>query len=594
MQAWPVMWRELCGESRRPFTYWLRVLGASALLLAFFKAGLTMGFFHGLRANAPGLPWDDAISSPSAQGTVLFGWLNSAVFVAIWMLVPLITADAISRERREGTLPLLFLTPLGALSLVVGKSFAQILRALTLWLTMLPWLMMPVILGGVEWKDVLTAVAVSASSLILALTAGLTASCLAKDQVRVFFLAEVLAALFAMLLMASVGWAWSDARAVGLFPSASFASSQASYRAWRLAERSSSWSEAPLTKLTQLFDLTTSQSPRVELHSNWMYFSNPYAEFTTSTQWNDLWSNFPSRAHWVWFTRLLFCLLASVGMFLGLLFLASWQVHRSWRDQPATIRQQELHRALFAQRFLTLVFERSMRRKLDRNPIGWLEQHSAQARLVKWCWCLVILLLEVALTPSANDLYAGQTAVGVLVLLGLAFSAAGSFRYERQSGALELLLVTPLRASQVINGRLRGLCLQFLPTIGVFLVANLYLYFPRWDDRQLVSTLALLAGPAVALPVVGLYCSLQQIGFLTAWLWSCFTTLIAPWIIVRLAFGLGGLSYLVPDVLGRHGRGALSSFACAVLFMQLGLAAWAWQILNRQLSERRFVLRPGG
>ena len=48
------------------------------------------------------------------QGGRLFGYFNTLLFFTIWILVPLVTADCISSERREGTLGLLFLTPLRA------------------------------------------------------------------------------------------------------------------------------------------------------------------------------------------------------------------------------------------------------------------------------------------------------------------------------------------------------------------------------------------------------------------------------------------------------------------------------------------------
>ena len=52
--------------------------------------------------------------------------------MAIWVLVPLLVADCLSRERREGTLGLLFLTPLTANDIVIAKGLSHGLRAVTL------------------------------------------------------------------------------------------------------------------------------------------------------------------------------------------------------------------------------------------------------------------------------------------------------------------------------------------------------------------------------------------------------------------------------------------------------------------------------
>src|SRR5207249_5732175 len=77
----PVMERELRAEARHAFTYWLRALGTSVSLIIFAVMMIDA------RDNAPGL------------GAKLFGNLNTALFITIWLLAPLLTADCLSRER---------------------------------------------------------------------------------------------------------------------------------------------------------------------------------------------------------------------------------------------------------------------------------------------------------------------------------------------------------------------------------------------------------------------------------------------------------------------------------------------------------------
>src|SRR2546427_10488082 len=115
MTLLPVISRELRASARHAFTYYLRLLGAGALVLASLLFGLEHGF------------------GPTLGGR-LFAQLHSTLFLAIWVLVPLLTADCLSRERREGTLGLLFLTRLRATDIVVAKGLAHGLRALSLWL----------------------------------------------------------------------------------------------------------------------------------------------------------------------------------------------------------------------------------------------------------------------------------------------------------------------------------------------------------------------------------------------------------------------------------------------------------------------------
>ena len=140
----PVIERELRAAARHAFTYLLRVAGALLLLVAFVMFEL-----HG--HSGPG------------SGGQLFGWFHAALFCAIWLLVPLLAADCLSRERREGTLPLLFLTLLKPRDIVCAKGLAHGLRALTLWLAVLPVTTICFLIGGVGWHEVLLSVAVNFS-----------------------------------------------------------------------------------------------------------------------------------------------------------------------------------------------------------------------------------------------------------------------------------------------------------------------------------------------------------------------------------------------------------------------------------------------
>ena len=110
----PVLVRELNAESRRPANYWLRVVGPAALLLFFLLIALTKARL------APG------------EGGRLFGDCNGILFIAIWIVAPMLTADCISREKRDGTLGLLFLTPLNPGSIVIAKGLVNALRGLAL------------------------------------------------------------------------------------------------------------------------------------------------------------------------------------------------------------------------------------------------------------------------------------------------------------------------------------------------------------------------------------------------------------------------------------------------------------------------------
>src|SRR6266700_2957027 len=181
MNLLPVLVRELRAQSRQPMTYWLRVIGLGAMI--------------GVLALV------DLRGAPSELGGRLFSALNATLFLSIWIFVPLLTADTISREKREGTLGLLFLTPLTPIGIVFGKSLIHTVRAITLFMAVLPALALPFLLGGLTWKDCVVSLLLNSSALVLALAAGLLASTLATDSRRALALALALSFGFAYLFM---------------------------------------------------------------------------------------------------------------------------------------------------------------------------------------------------------------------------------------------------------------------------------------------------------------------------------------------------------------------------------------------------------
>src|SRR6476619_4992881 len=104
INAAPVVFRELRAESRRGVNYWLRVLAAGVIIVVFASLISTSQL--------------DA----SQIGLALFSALHSTLLFGFWIVAPLMTADCVSGEKRDGTLGLLFLTPLRVLDVIAGKS----------------------------------------------------------------------------------------------------------------------------------------------------------------------------------------------------------------------------------------------------------------------------------------------------------------------------------------------------------------------------------------------------------------------------------------------------------------------------------------
>ena len=117
------------------------------------------------------------------------GQAGAAVFATIGMLAGIWalfigcqqTADSLGRERREGTLGLLFLTDLKGRDVVMGKLFASGLDTVFHLVGMAPVLAVPLLLGGVGLGQLGMLMLALVNGLFLSLTAGLVASLMARD-----------------------------------------------------------------------------------------------------------------------------------------------------------------------------------------------------------------------------------------------------------------------------------------------------------------------------------------------------------------------------------------------------------------------------
>jgi ABC-type transport system involved in cytochrome c biogenesis permease component len=133
MNALPLVARELRIRARQKTTYWTRcAIGGLAMMAA---AGEMM-----TSANA---------TNPNLVGQATFRMVSWLGFLLACGCA-LVTADALSRERREGTLGLLLLTKLKGYDVVLGKLCASGLMASFALFGILPALGIVVLAGGVS------------------------------------------------------------------------------------------------------------------------------------------------------------------------------------------------------------------------------------------------------------------------------------------------------------------------------------------------------------------------------------------------------------------------------------------------------------
>src|SRR6185503_6919235 len=130
MNALPLIVRELRIRARQKTTYWTRcAIGGLAMMAA---AAETMTF-----ANA---------TNPNLVGQSTFRIVSWLAFLLAGGCA-LVTADTLSRERREGTLGLLLLTKLKGYDVVLGKLCASGLTASFALFGILPALGLVVLAG---------------------------------------------------------------------------------------------------------------------------------------------------------------------------------------------------------------------------------------------------------------------------------------------------------------------------------------------------------------------------------------------------------------------------------------------------------------
>jgi ABC-type transport system involved in multi-copper enzyme maturation permease subunit len=522
MTVLPVIARELRASARQPFTYYLRVLGVTALLLASLLFGLHFGF-------------------EPALGSLLFAALHTTLFGAIWVLVPLLTADCISRERREGTLGLLFLTPLKGTDIVVAKGLVHGLRAMTLWLAVLPVLTIPFLMGGVSWAEAVLSVMVNANAMCCALAAGLLASAWSKEWLRSLLGAALLACAFLMLVCAEAGWFMLHA---------------------------STFSRPGQFEITWERSLTAGLFVFANMGQDWSGFFR--------------WAR-PGNLFWALGQTTLVSLLTLVAAIL----VAGAKTRRSWQEEPPSRRVVWAQRTFCTPVLWVSFFRRWMRRKLERNPIGWLEQRTWSGRLVTWGWLAVLISIYSAVLTdrqflmNANGL---QETMAWLLAGSMAMSAAGSFRRERDSGVLELLLVSPLGENQIISGRLGGLWSQFLPAAGLLMSVWAYCstFLPNGSTVG-VGLFFLMA--FLTVPVFGLYFSLRCRNFITAFLAAVAVGLLLPLILPPALRSLWLTVFNPSEDFSWAPRPSWGAAACQAL-----LAIVCWDRLCVRLRERAFPL----
>ena len=162
MTILPLIERELRIRARSRAVYWTRFAVALVGMLLCLRA---LSLYSGL----PGQTQAMLVGHMAFQSIVM-----AAFILCCW--AGLLTVDGISRERREGTLGLLWLTGVKALDVLLGNFGAAGLTCLCALVAILPVIMLPVLAGGVTGGEAFRTMLVLFDTMLLSLAAGLWAS----------------------------------------------------------------------------------------------------------------------------------------------------------------------------------------------------------------------------------------------------------------------------------------------------------------------------------------------------------------------------------------------------------------------------------
>lgn len=474
----PIVERELRVAARQKLTHWSR-FGAALLALAVMFWLLAV--------------WGESRISGSETGKLLFTMMSSLSFFFCLAVGGYATADCISAERRHGTLGLLFLTDLKGYDVVLGKLAASSVGTVYALLAIVPVLAVPLLMGGVVKELVWCAALGLLNTLFFALTAGLFVSSVSRDERK--------AVSGTLGLIAGI--------TAGLPALAGF------WQMW--------FSQGERSEVAQALTIC---SPAFGFFDG---LFGPVAQGVVG---------------WRKFVPSMLITHVMAWLFLG---LACVIVPRTWREHGENRPQLAPWRERLRRDGLLGFFRRS-KRVLDGNPVAWLVNRQPGRMFGPWTvlvFCGAGWL--VGMFTVGEDWLSQPVPIFFMVMMhgllkyDLSGSACRRFAEDRQSGAMELLLATPLTVEEILQGQRIALWRRYLGPVVVVLVADALLFSAGMksadgsDAMELVASvvacMVMLVVDAYALSWLGMWEGMTSRSFMLAWVKTMAWLLWLPWVV---------------------------------------------------------------
>lgn len=405
MTLLPVVARELRVRARHGRTYLRRIaVGCVALFLAWYI-------------------FESELGSPTAGRGIFLALAWIGFFYAL-SAGPRLTADAISRERRENTLGLLFLTRLKGYDVALGKLVGSSAESVYALLAAAPVLGLSMLLGGVSLKQFLLASGSIGATLFFSLAAGLLASCFSTRSASAFLRTSLLVGAIVL---------------------------------------------GPYLLIVSSSTLRNSSAPAF-----WAMLPSPltvHMMATSPTAFRG--ASLPPGAIWI--------ALGAVTLEGAICLAGACAVlPRLWRESSRDSRRTRLDERIRGWILGGSEARRARRLALlDRNPFLWLRCRPCYPGLYPllgifgpialfWIWGRYVEAEIVDLGVWTSML------LHILIKVVGAFLAVSGLAEQRRSGAFELLLCAPLKPGQMILGQWSA----FLRRMGPALLITLLLADP--------------------------------------------------------------------------------------------------------------------
>jgi ABC-type transport system involved in multi-copper enzyme maturation permease subunit len=480
--------------------------------------------------------------NPRLLGGALF--VSLAVFTYLYCLLAGLrtTSDCLSEEKREGTLGLLFLTDLKGYDIVLGKLAATSLNAFYGLLAVVPVMAIPLLLGGVAVQEFWRVVMCCLNNLFFSLAVGMLCSSISKDERKAMFATLLLIVFFTggLPLLGALLTIWTKSRL-----------------------------PAPIFFVP---------SPG---YMSFMAFDDPFRGL---------------RGQFNFFYGSLLCVHLLSWAFL---VTACLVVPRTWQDKaesPARLRRKA---RLSTWKYGHARSRRAFRlRLLEVNPVYWITSRDRLKPMLVWEFLAMGGLVWLwGIWKYPRDWLQSECYVMTALLvhsvlkIWILSEACRQLALDRKSGALELLLSTPIQVKEIVRGQLAGLQRQFLvPSALVLLVDFLFLYSRNHNSDWIVmwgAGMVMFGLDMVVLSWLGMWTGLKTGRPAQAVASVAFLNLILPWLVFGLTMTLlevTSLGRALNRLTNRFGNGHQDTVILGIWFA-IGLAfdAALWALARHGL-----------